>query len=108
MMYGIFPYTGKTNDQIISNIKNGVRRTESVIDSKLPFRIVVSREVENLAFRMMQFQPEYRPDLGGIVSEVTEFLKDDQIKAKRLPPQFESAYLLFGFSDRVEAGSYTN
>lgn len=43
MMYGIFPYTGKTNEQIISNIKNGVRRTESILESRLPFKIVVSR-----------------------------------------------------------------
>jgi hypothetical protein len=71
MMFGIFPYTGKTNEQIISNIKNGVRRAESVLGLKLPFKIVVSKEIENLAFRMMHFQPDYRPDLSGIISEVT-------------------------------------
>lgn len=57
---------------------------------------------------MMQFQPQYRPDASGIIAEVTEILKDDQIKSRRLPSQFENSYLLFGFSDRVEAGSYAN
>lgn len=50
---------------------------------------------------MMHFQPEYRPDLGGVVAEVTEFLKDDQIRTRKLPLQFESNYLVFGFSDRA-------
>jgi hypothetical protein len=107
-MFGIFPYSGKTNEQIISNIKNGVRRSESILDSNVPFRIVVSKQVENLAFRMMHFQPDYRPDLKGIVSEVREYLKDEQLKSRSFPLQFENDYTVFGFCDRIETGSYTN
>lgn len=60
MMFGIFPYSGKSADQIINNIRTGQRRTESILESKLqgkkiPFKILITKPIENLVLRMMKY-----------------------------------------------------
>jgi serine/threonine protein kinase len=44
MMFGIFPFTGKDDKEIIENVKKALRRTGSVIDAKVPFPIVISKQ----------------------------------------------------------------
>jgi hypothetical protein len=57
---------------------------------------------------MINFKVESRPGLDFIIADINETLKDDISKNRKLSPQFDQSYIVYGFTDRSSTVNYAN